>query len=503
MTKDHVASSILFVLLGLGLTGCDAILEPEPVGQTVLDDAYTNVSGAISGINAAYVPLSSGGAYNRAIIEMGDLASDDLFWAQGVSLTNGFEVTPGLGPMGGLWNSHFGGIARSNTVLNRVKDIDFGEKAALKASIQGQAHFLRALYYFNLVRFFGDVPLFTSELESPQAAAVSRSSTEKVYAQIENDLKAASSQLPKKSELDGSKGFEDGRATSGAASALLAKVYLTQEKWSEAAQAAKDVIDSGEYTLFPNYGDNFQGKNENGLESVFEIQYSAARSGTGATHNFRFGSEEIVGGGGAGLQYIPTNDTLETGQRGANGNGIIQAFEPGDARRDAALSNYGLSSYFNPASGDPMTPLVNKYFVGPDPDHSTDVNYPVLRYAEVLLIRAEALNEMGQGAEAADLINQVRNRANLGALPEEVVSDQNALREAIWHERRIELSFESKRYFDLNRTGRLQEVLAMQGVEIEPAKITPHPITGKPQFLYPIPLVEMNNNANMTQNPGY
>jgi len=486
------------------LGGCDSILNPEPVGQVVIDNVYQDVDGTISGLNAAYAPMASGGAYNRAIPELVDLASDDTWTYRSEDQPKRFATDESNSLVQDLWDALFEGVARSNVVLAQVPGVEFpGDQASLKNAILGQARFLRALYYFHLVRFYGGVPLFTEPVSSPKEAAVSKAPTEEVYAQIEQDLTESSEMLPKKSELDGSRGLEEGRATSGAANALLAKAYLTQEKWTDAARAAKEVIDSGEYDLFSSYGDNFQGKNENGPESVLEVQYSSAGGPTGARHNVLFGPPELVRGNGR-QRLIATDNSREFDYPGDNPLGIVQDFEEGDARKEVAMSNYGLPDFFNPASEKPRFYLVNKYFVGDaySPGNSP-VNYPVLRYAEVLLIRAEALNERGQSTEAAALANQVRSRAGLGPVSEGSASDQETLRKAIWKERRVELSFESKRFFDLNRTGRLAERMAAQGIEIDSAKIVEHPITGKPKYLYAIPLSETSTNGNITQNPGY
>lgn len=494
----------IIVIFGMHLIGCDQILEPEPIGQATLDNVYKDVPGIISGINAVYSPLRTYGAYERTIPAMAGLASDDE-WTCCNEEFKRFETNEGEDWVQGLWDEHFKGIARSNVILSKLPAVEFSSKqASLKESIQGQALFLRALYYFNLVRFFGDVPLYITELEDPNDAAIPRTPTEEVFAQIEDDLKEAAKLLPRKSELDGSSGWEQGRATSGAATSLLAKVYLTQEKWAESARAAQEVIDSGEYGLFSDYADNFQGRSENGIESAFEVQFThEGETDTGSRQNNWFGPSELTSGRGAQFQ-IPTNDTLDFDFAGVSGNGIVQAFETGDLRKDVAMSNYGLPSFFNPESGGLRTPLINKYFTGKEfPRNNGPVNYPVLRYAEVLLIRAEALNELGRTAEASAPVNQVRARAGLDPLPDKIVSDQDAFRKAIWHERRVELCFESKRFFDLNRTARLQESMEVQGIHIDPAKITPHPITDKPQYLYAIPLSEMSTNAEMTQNPGY
>lgn len=505
MTKKAMCLTVLLAsLLGAGLAGCDSILEPEPVGQIVVDNVYGDVSGAITGINAVYSPLASNGGYNESMWRLADLASDDGWTSRGADETVRFATDANHLYVQGMWSTSFECVARANVALAQVPDTPFpDDEIILKDAILGQALFLRALCYFNLVRFFGDVPLITTATSNPEEVIIARTPTEEVYAQIEQDLLDAAQMLPVKSALDGSRGMEPGRATSGAANALLSKVYLTQEKWTDAAEAAARVIDSDEYRLLEDYGNNFQGKNENSLESVFEIQYSSDNGATGAVHNNVFGPPELVQGSGF-QTVIATNDTVDYGYPGDQGLGLVQAFEEGDARKSTTMSNYGLPSFFEPNSGKPRFLMPNKYFAGAaSPSFNSSVNYPVMRYAEVLLIRAEALNEMGQTAEASVLVNQVRERAGLDPLSGDVTSSQELFRKAVWHERRVELAFESKRFFDLNRTGRLAERAAEQGIEISSAKIVEHPITGKPKYLYPIPATELANNANVAQNPGY
>ena len=362
--------------------------------------------------------------------------------------------------------------------------------------------------YFYLVQLYGDVPLYLDEIKDPSTAQQPRAPAAEVYAQVKKDLDAAIPLLPLKSALTGSKNYEKSRPTKGAALALKAELHLLLEEWQAAADAAGQVIASNQYRHpAADYVKNFQGRDENGRESVFEIQYTDNALARGSILNTWYGLPGLVQGNG---RYgSPTTDDTQTvkGRAGATGNGLVQAFEPTDIRKAVAISTYNGAK--NPL--DPTQPsfwMCNKYFVGTATlgEARSYVNVPLIRYAKTLLTRAEALNELGAAnAEAIALVNgQLRSRAGLPALPATTTGDQAAFRQAIWQERRVELCFEAQRYFDLLRTGQLLPILeGKQKITINRARVVRHPVTQKDWYLLPIPQTEIDNNPLVKQNPGY
>jgi starch-binding outer membrane protein, SusD/RagB family len=355
------------------------------------------------------------------------------------------------------------------------------------------------LYYYHLVRLYGDVPLYTNVITAEEATTIARSPRAQVYAQIIADLKEAETLLPAQYN-----GADKGRASAGSAKGLLAAVYLTLGNKTEAAAKAKEVIDNRTlygYDLWTNYGDNFKLENENGKESLFEVQY---RSGGGQWSDFGAGqklntffaprAQDIVQSSGYGWN-VPTKNFADTYEKTGPGyNTII------DKRRDASMwipgDTYG--AYTQPAQlvGSPLGLNVRKYFVpiantlGDNGGWTCALNVPVMRYAEVLLIYAEAAGP-ALGKSAADL---VRARAGLAALPNGL-SDAQYL-EAIYKERRHEFAFEMHRWYDLLRHPDSNYFLTVMRA------------AGKtniqPRHRYmPIPQGERDKNNNLTQNEGY
>ena len=502
MPSTTMTPRLVAVGLLLAVAGCD-VFETEPDGQLTVESAYNDVPGAVSAVNGVYTPNLSNDLYDQNFVHLLDEASDDAWGWAGNSLANYYQYTPGSGGPTGAWRAAYAGITRANTLLDRLPEINArnDQERRLKGYVEGQARFLRAFYYFHLVRLYGDVPLLLSELESPAGAAVPRAPTAEVYAQIEADLQAALPLLVPVGDLNGSSGFERGRVTRGAAQALLAKAYLTVERWQEAADAAAAVM-GGPYALLPVYADNFAGRNENSAESVFEVQFAPGAGGDVGSNLSRFLAPPALYGGGGSEQIFATDNRLDyLPNVPATGNGLVQAYEEGDVRFDTTFSRYGQArSIFG--GPQPYELATTKYFVPPPvASGQSGANVPVFRFAEVLLIRAEALAQLGQLGEAKALADRVRARAGLDPLPDGL--DQGALLQAIYKERRTELAFEFKRFYDLNRWGVLSERLAAQGVTVPAGTVTPHPITGKPQFLYPVPDQEILTNSNLTQNPGY
>jgi hypothetical protein len=361
----------------------------------------------------------------------------------------------------------------------------------LKKRYVAEAKFIRAMMYFNLVRFYGGVPLVTAETTSLENVELPRAKVEDVYALIESDLKEGEATLPKSYT-----GADIGRATQGAAKGLLAKVYLTRAGnttsspfWTQAAAKAKEVMDLGVYDLWANYADVFDLRNKGGRESLFEIMYLTDVLGNAHTTYWAPRSDPRVPGTGFGT-IRPTKS-------------LWDQFGPNDKRRDVTF----LTSYVNPSNSATVNLTIESENFATAvsfwklADLSSKVyngggkSFPYMRFAEILLIYAEALNEVNSPtAEAYTAINRVRSRAGLSDLGG-LSKDQ--FRDAVLKERRVELAFEGHRWFDLVRTGRLIDAVKAETSFGRNPQIQPHHV------LLPIPLVELGANKALVQNTGY
>lgn len=406
-----------------------------------------------------------------------------------------FTLTSTNGLTNGMWLDHYSAINKCNIVLDRIKnDKSPLTSESIKLSGQAEARFIRAYTYFMLVRYFGGVPLIDSiAADQISSANVPRSSAAQVYALIESDLQFAAANLPASWE---SKFI--GRLTSGAANGLLAKVYLTQKKWDLAKSTANLVIQSGLYDLSTPYSVIFGESGENSKESVFEVQAAAT-----PTEPTRYG-----------VQYAANQGVRGTGNWNL-GNGfnvpstyLEAAYETGDPRKARTILYSGGTSVYNETvpAGLPNPSYNHKTLISPTyrarylNNFGYWMNVRILRYADVLLMYAEASNELG-GAdnvqEALSKLEMVRSRARNGnntILPKVTVTDQSDLRNAIRHERRIELAMEHERFFDLVRWGIAGPVLRAAGKGF---------VDGRDELI-PIPQAQIDlSKGVLTQNPGF
>jgi starch-binding outer membrane protein, SusD/RagB family len=471
------------IFLGLiTLSSCkDGFLNLAPISDTNDVNFYRNADDMLNAVNAAYASLQFSGLYGQSMYAIGEGMSDntEILDAQSgidISQLDAFTTLTNNGIVSATWNDHYRGILSCNTVIDRIEGVTMDQ--ALKDRFVAEAKFLRGLLYFNMVRIFGDVPLIVKETKDvTDGYAYARNPAAEIYAQIVKDLQEAELKLPVTYT-----GANIGRATSGAAKGLLAKVYLTQKKWTEAAAKTKEIIDAGTYTLLPLYADIFRINNKNHKESLFEVQYKKGGFGLGSPFNNRF-APRLAGvavttiGAGSG-HNLPTADMNKT-------------YEAGDLRKDVSLAQGYTSGATFVAS-----PYVKKYLdPAPFAANDADNNWPVLRYADILLMRAEALNELSYAAsgEAFTLLNSIRKRAGLAEKTSQNTSGQAAFRLAIENERRVELAFENHRWFDLLRTDRAVEVMNGKGIKVQPY-----------QLLLPVPLTQIEiNPGKITQNPGY
>jgi hypothetical protein len=493
----------LFTALTLILIapGCNNLLEPTPEGIIQLDQLFTTRDGIITAVDGSYAPLIN--LYKGPIQQLTDLASDDVWTWRNELDPDLYIIQPNSTYNQNVWVPLFLGVTRANAVIDNLSNVTDFTDPAVKNAVEGQAKFIRAFYYFNLVRLFGDVPLITKQIKTRDDAEQPRTPIKDIYAQIKADLTDAIALLP--ATYPASAGMEKGRPTTYAASALKALVHIELEEWEDVKAATAEIVKKG--SLPDLYASNFNGTAENGPGAFFEVQYGGVAAATTSALGQSWSPASFAGG----ASMLPTDDNMNGKGGGlSSGAGIVQAFEPGDLRKTVNLAGYDLVNFLDASRPKGSLLYMNKYYNATDPRGLSTWNYPLIRFSEILLTRAEALNEIGYVAngEALELLNQVRVKAGLRPIGTSEVLNQQALREAIRKERRVELAFEGKRYFDLNRWGVLDTVIQKQmdflSRSFPDTRMITHPVTGKKYFLYPIPANEFINNARLgEQNPGY
>lgn len=487
----HINKIILIIpILAAGFLfhSCEKFLELDPPYVQDAENFFETPEDYNRALTGAYDLLQA----SFLSVWIGEVASDNtIAGGESVTDTEGLhqidEMTHGGVniELQNVWRWNYTGVTRANYIMEFQDNIDFSGKDQVIA----ETRFLRAFYYFELVKFFGDVPLIVDKrLGVDEVLQIERTPAVEVYAQIEDDLIAAAEVLP---DLQTVKG----KATRGAALSLLGKVYLYQEKYTDAATTLQEVINSGNYSLIEDYNTLFFAANEGHSETVFDVEYSGLEGGSyeclvclegNATPGFQ-GIRQYEGPVyGDGNSYnLPTQD-------------LYDAFDPEDLRRDATILDI---EAFIAAQADPSAISYaigggghtgyynNKYikrqgeFGLPDNDLTSPVNYRVIRYADVLLMAAEALYQSGDAGTAQIYVNQVRARVSMPDITLSSVED-------IWTERRLELSGEGHRFFDLVRTG--QAAASIEGFQ-----------TNKNE-LFPIPQIEIDlAGGNWSQNPGY
>lgn len=522
MKKNINKNQILFITVAIfSLTSCESwLLEPSP-GLTKLEDFYSVGETAIQSTNAAYVPLMW--EFNNTYFPewfIGDVVSDDaLKGGQSVAdmsdaydLEN-FKTNSSNGLLLDFYRAQFQGIQRCNLSLSEIPlmKTDTLMDERMRDRLLGELKFLRALYYFRLVRVFGGVPLVTEPIESSENWKQERATRSQIYDQMLSDLEDAQSKLWLKSEYPVT---DLGRATKGAAQAMLLKVNLYNQKYAQAKSWGDSIIASNQYQLLSDYADNFTLTGENGAESVFEIQYMEdPTSDYGEGLGFTRGTFTVILtrsrssklGGGWGFNK-PTQN-------------LYNEFETGDPRRDATILNPSDVQIETPSQeiylGDRY---LNRKYAMMNADgsyynltHPTrgPINNKLIRYSDVLLMYAEACCEQNDLVSAQGALEQVRARARangaiLPVFPYGTYTVAQAdLRKAIRHERRVELGMEGHRWFDLCRWGVAKEVMdAYKGSETSEVRAEMAPFMAGKHELFPIPNKEIDLNP-MVQNPDY
>jgi len=448
-------------------------------------DYYNALVAAYDILQSTYANVIVGEFASDNTLCGGENATDVIGWQQIDDMIH----TESNSNLRDIWNWMFAGVQRTNYFMEFKDKTDFENREQM----EGEIRFLRAYYYFELVKWFGPVPLKIDErFKLGDEATIPRASVSEVYGQIEKDLLFAASVLPPAPT-------EVGRATRGAAQALLGKAYLFQDKFDEAALILDDLIDDGNYSLVEDYSDIFEFPGENGTESVFEVQYTDVE---GAGFGCLQCSEGNVAVGFSGVRSY--SGPLYTSGFSFNvpTQEAVDQFEPGDTRKDVTIldieswaeetgaeysTGYEHTGYFNRK----YIPRKRSANAQGDLNLTNPNNYRAIRYADVLLMAAEANNRKPNPDDdkAQGYIDEVRKRA-FGDENHKITLTGAALTDAIYHERRVELMGEGHHFFDLVRTGRAAD-------EIEGF------VTGKHE-VFPVPLEEIEfSNGNWIQNPNY
>ena len=479
---------IAIALLGFSFSSCSDFLEQNPQTDLSENDFYKTADDILSAVNGAYSSLQEGDIYGNWYV-FGEIPSDNTRNQLSGSVTtqnefDQFYIDTQNSMIANFWKAAYKVINRTNTILGRIDGIEISTELANRYKLE--CKFIRALMYFNLVRVYGDVPLVLKEISISESYDILREPKENVYNQIIADLKEAQD-LPVSYST-----AEDGRATQGAAKALLANVYMTLHKYAEAETILAEIINSGRYSLLENtpgslnidgYKNVFSPVNHNSKEGIFEIQFLKGGYGEGSNYANNFAPENsgtnVVAVGGTGGNNIPEMD-------------IYNAYEEGDLRRDFSMS---LGYYDNRKNNEWVeSRYVCKFMDVPYQNNDASNNYPVIRYADVILMYAEALNQNGKTAEACKYLNMTRRRGfgyqTTETSPVDLqTTDKAQFALMVEQERRVELAFENHRWFDLIRTGRAVEVMRSKGFSLNETNL-----------ICPIPQKQIDVNPKLTQN---
>jgi hypothetical protein len=463
MKKIYIVLSAIVLVWG-----CDDFLELEPATNYTALQFFRNefeVDRAVTGIYAR----------NRGIMAnqqwlWGEMRSDNTSFqfnpadrgGQRVEALDEFLLNADDGSISNYWNDLYDGVARTNYVLENIDNVSYSSNL-LKAQRKGETRFFRAWFYFNLVRSYGDVPLVTNTVVTPEGALdaeyTQRVDAGVVYDTIMQNIDYAISVLPQRWPTS-----ETGRITQGAALMLKAKVLMEQQQYAQAIPPLEQLTMLG-YELMDDYEQVFNPDNKNNSESIFELQYDFDL-GQASDFLSRFvpynSGSDLLGGLATANSRAGVNQPTQD---------LIDAYEPGDIRKDVSISVYVKNNESIPYMGKFEYPFLDQ--------GKQNVNFPVFRYADALLMLAECYTRVnGLDQNAIGYVNLIRLRAGLPPLldtssdPDLVVSTQEELLDAIAQERRVELAFENHRWFDLVRTGRAVEVMTAHGIEQKQEKTT-------------------------------
>lgn len=492
--KNFIKLSVpgaLLISLTILIVSCSDFLDENPKDKVAQSNYYKTSQDAVAAVNAIYAylgaynldalgpfPGSTAGVYHSTFWYTIGMASDNMMNNQAGTIDNDqlatFTYNSNNSNFLEIWRVHYKVIYLANIAIERIPGITMDE--TLRNRLVNEAKFLRGLMYFNLVRMFGDIPLIVSENAplNPEAAP-----KEDVYKQIIDDLTDAEA-LPKDGQI------QEGRATQGAARSILAKVYLTIDDYQKASDKAWEVIDSQVYDIWDDFEDAFKLSSRGGKEAIFSVGFGDANGGISFWEVGQFN-----------VRLLPTE--LSQGRANvSNTNGwqtvtenLYEAFSPIDKRRNATFMTEFLNDDGDLVQLDKI--YIRKYWdEAADPTAGGSTNdFPVIRYADVLLIYAEAQAELNDFDKANEYLNMVRGRAGLGDVN---INDLAAFKDAILSERRKEFVAEGQRWFDLVRMEKLNE-------KVHEAKdsvyVAPIPVLGPAYYTFPIPQGEKDVNPNL------
>lgn len=462
--------NFIIIFVSLLLASCSNELDISPITQRSASNFYSSEQEIESAIFGAYAQLQNNGLYGLDLIGVGEIPGEDTF--EEIAANDGgrfgqlddFSTNSNNDLVSDIWRESYEAIQRINIVLNRINDVEF-KNSSVKNNRIGEMKFLRALMYFNLVRLYGDVPLVLKETTNPSDYfGQGRNPISEVYSQIELDLIDAIKNLP---NLKSS-----GKPAIGAAQALLADVMMNQGKYNEAVTTLTPLINSNVYKLMTSTSQIFGTANEGNSEILFEIKYASGVNGNRE-------------GESAASQFRPSGTTANAKGHNLPSEQFVNLFESADTRKN----NYiGRNITANPFY------YSLKYEVSSTGADDGGSDHIIIRYADVLLKYAEALNETGD-LNAAKYLNDVRKRAGL---PNTTATSQSELRIAIELERRFEFIGEGHRWFDLKRTGKAVQTMN-DWFKSNNKNIT---ITAD-NLILPIPQNQRDTDPTLSQNKGY
>ncbi len=494
---------LIAVISVLFLSACEKDLDQQPISDASTETFYSAPNDFIQGVNAVYSALRG---YPDRQLNLSETRSDNLYAVSDGGVRdwegiNGFHSSIASNPyVEEAWSSNFSGIYKANEVLTQLdsKGDKFFENKNLETRLEAEAKFLRAFYYFDLVRWFGEVPLIDHPVTAKEADTINRSEVGKVYDLIISDLQFAKEHLPEQYSDD-----NVGRVTKYAAEGVLALVYMTRsgptysingpgmgvDEWGKALPLLNDII-SGPYSFISDYKDIYAYDNENNSEVIFDVEYST-------------GSDPVVGGT---FPWVLVPDAWFR-SKGKNTQGglqirpisedLLSSYEPGDVRKSFSIQQGYTTSDGVTESRSFFVKYVDLSKV-PDNRHDWPINYIVLRLTNVLLLKAECILNGASGgsqADVDDIVNEVRQRAGLNAI-------SNVTMEDLMATRRKEFAGEGKRWHALVRSGMVVDKMkAWIQTEDVQNKISPF---DKNYIIYPIPQSQLDVKSGLyTQNPGY
>ena len=484
----YINHILLLVIGALFLNSCE-VIDLTPISSVTESNFYKTADDIDQSVLGIYSNYQSRISRDWTLFEM----PADGFHPSTYKSISGLEEMANLDfqPQNELfksfWQSNYNGIFRCNAVLTHI-EVPTNYNSDQKNQLKGEALFMRALYYFDMVRAFGGVPEVLTTISVNESKTIPRSTEEQIYSTIVADLKEATGLLQEKANV------AKGRATKGAAFGLLGKVYIYLENWSEANNALEEVSKL-DYSLLDNFSDLWTLENEDNDEIIFAIKYVEGSNGQSLSSDF--------------LPYFGVEGISTNGGELANISWSIQKlFIEEDSRKNATITE----TWKSPGSTETpeWRPYVSKYAV-PHVPFASGLDLPILRYADILLLRAEALYNLNQPEEAVQELNKVRSRAfgndtqNYTTLD---VPDTEAFYDKLLKERALELAYENERWFDLTRTGRFMTVLTEVEWSYNPSTGEAQKVSLNPQAykkLFPIPQHEIDQSdaGVIEQNDGY